>query len=329
MNILEKTELELGYIPLLDCIALLWAEHKGYFNQYGLQVNLVKETSWASLRDRLAFGFLDAAHCLSAMLPAAAAGHSHLPVVLKAPLVLSQNRAFISLSQQLCYALDIHPQDSVQQSSAKVVNAIQQGKSIQFAHVFQQSIHHYLLREWLALTDPDLAKHIRFSALPPPDMVKAISTQQIDGFCVGEPWNIQAQVEGYSHVVADSQNLIPHNIPDKVLAITAQWEQQYPNTLKALIQAIELAQQDLKNKAYFSEIWQLLQRHQIIRFECSERIHVSAYYKVQNIIENLAQPPLPMFSGFEWISHKMNQWEQLSLSDSALEAITQSCLTQQ
>ncbi|OON26026.1 hypothetical protein BI372_17585 [Acinetobacter pittii] len=74
MSTLEKTQLQLGYIPLLDCLALLWAKQRGFFEEVGLDVTLVKEASWASLRDRLAFGLLDAAHCLSAMLPAAAVG---------------------------------------------------------------------------------------------------------------------------------------------------------------------------------------------------------------------------------------------------------------
>src|SRR5256885_9473293 len=47
--------------------------------------------------DRLAFGFLDAAHCLSAMLPAAALAQDQLGIPLQTPLVLSYNSAFISL----------------------------------------------------------------------------------------------------------------------------------------------------------------------------------------------------------------------------------------
>lgn len=104
---LEKSQLHLGYIPLLDCVALLWAKQRGFFEEVGLDVSLVKEASWASLRDRLAFGFLDAAHCLSAMLPTAALAQDQLGIPLQTPLVLSYNSAFISLSQKLCYALDI------------------------------------------------------------------------------------------------------------------------------------------------------------------------------------------------------------------------------
>ncbi|RSP49690.1 nitrate transporter, partial [Acinetobacter baumannii] len=33
MSKLEKTQLQLGYIPLLDCIALLWAKRQGFFEE--------------------------------------------------------------------------------------------------------------------------------------------------------------------------------------------------------------------------------------------------------------------------------------------------------
>ena len=82
MSNLEKNQIQIGYIPLLDCVALLWAKHRGFFEDVGLNVELVREASWASLRDRLAFGFLDAAHCLSAMLPAAAIGQDQLGIPL-------------------------------------------------------------------------------------------------------------------------------------------------------------------------------------------------------------------------------------------------------
>ena len=129
MSTLEKTEIQLGYIPLLDCISLLWASHKGYFAEQGLDVSLVKEPSWASLRDRLAFGFLDAAHCLSTILPAAAMGEDHLGIPLQTSLILSQNRAFISLSQKLCHELNVSVHDHPTESAKKIANILSLDKS--------------------------------------------------------------------------------------------------------------------------------------------------------------------------------------------------------
>lgn len=325
MITVEKTDLKIGYIPLLDCIALLWANHKGYFTAQGLNVNLVKEPSWASLRDRLAYNVLDAAHCLSAMLPTAAIGEDHLGIPLQTPLILSSNRAFISLSQKLSHQYSITANDSPTQSAIKLVKAIEDGHHLQIAHVFNHSIHHYVLREWLSLANLDLATHYQFVTLPPPNMVEAISLHLIDGFCVGEPWNMQAEIQGYSHVITASEEIIPP-VPDKVLAVTQDWAEQHPNTLKAITLAIQHAQQDLSAMHDFSEVWQLLQLYQIVRFNCSEEIHVSTYYKIKNIIQSLGHSATPQASEFEWIIKAMNRWDHLNLSPDEIQNLAKQCI---
>ncbi len=63
MSTLEKTELNIGYIPLLDCVAILWAEKQGYFAEQGLTINLIREKPPGLVcRDRLAYGFLRMLH---------------------------------------------------------------------------------------------------------------------------------------------------------------------------------------------------------------------------------------------------------------------------
>lgn len=312
---LEIKQLQLGYIPLLDCIALLWAKQRHFFEEAGLDVTLVKEASWASLRDRLAFGLLDAAHCLSAMLPAAAIGADQIGIRLQTPLVLSENRAFISLNQKLCHQLDIQKHDTAEISAQKLVKYLQQGHVIKLAHVFQHSIHHYCLREWLALADPQLAQHIHLNTLPPPYMVEALYHQKIDGFCVGEPWNTQAELQGLGHMICSSQTIIP-NIADKVLAVTQEWAEKHPNTLIALTGALLKAQQELRELEDFSPVWQLLIDFNIIQFECSAAIHVEKYYRIQNIIRNFVQHRAePKVSDFEWLFQQMHKWNQPEVSE--------------
>lgn len=308
---LEKTELQLGYIPLLDCVALLWAKQRGFFTENSLEVNLIKEASWASLRDRLAFGLLDAAHCLSAMLPAAAIGADQIGIPLQTPLVLSENRAFISISQKLCYQLDIHAQDSAESSAQKIVEYIQNNHPLSLAHVFQHSIHHYCLREWLTLADAELAQSIQLKTLPPPYMVEAISNHQIDGFCVGEPWNTQAELQGLSHMVCSSQQIIP-NVADKVLAVTQDWARQHPNTLIALSRAILKAQQELRELQDFTQVWQMLVEFDVIQFACSAEIHVEKYFSIQKIIRNFVQDSAkPKVEDFEWLFQQMYKWNDV------------------
>lgn len=325
MKQLEKTDIQLGYIPLLDCTAVLWAHHQGYFSDHGLDVTLVKEPSWASLRDRLAFGFLDAAHCLSAMLPAAATGEDQLGIPLQTPLVLSTTRAFISLSQTLCYTLGIDPQDTAHTAAEKTVHAIQQGQHIQLAHVFKQSIHHYCLREWLALADADTAKKARLSALPPPYMPEAIASGLIDGFCVGEPWNTQAEIQGYGQIIAESSAIIP-DVADKVLAVTQDWAKQHPNTLQALRSAIVHAQQELVSMPSLERVWKMLMDYSIIRFDCSEQMHVHKYHKIQSIIRSFGAQRAPNTADFQWIMQQMQRWDDFPINDQDVQQIAENCI---
>ena len=71
-----KQELRIGFLPLTDCAVLVAALERGFFEKYGLHVTLQREVSWANIRDRVAFGELDAAH----MLP---------PCLWRRPLVLT------------------------------------------------------------------------------------------------------------------------------------------------------------------------------------------------------------------------------------------------
>ncbi|WP_445116309.1 ABC transporter substrate-binding protein [Acinetobacter sp. WZC-1] len=325
MRHLEKTSIQLGYIPLLDCVAILWAKQRGFFDEAGLDVTLVREASWASLRDRLAYGFLDAAHCLSAMLPAAAMGIDQLGIPFKTPLVLSINRAFISLSQQLCFQLDIHASLSPGQSAEKIVQALKQ-HDLQFAHVFKHSIHHYCLREWLALACEQTAAQIKLHTLPPPYMVEAISKQSIDGFCVGEPWNTQGELLGVSQIVASSQAIIPE-VADKVLAVTADWARQHPNSLTALTEAIIRAQDELKKIEDFSAVWQLLMDYQIIQFNCSEAVHVRKYHLIRNIVHHfICQSAVPSTDDFYWLIQQMKKWDGVEISEQDTQNIIEQCV---
>lgn len=338
MSNVQNNHIQIGYIPLLDCVALLWAEHRGFYQELGLNVSLVREASWASLRDRLAFGFLDAAHCLSAMLPAAAIGQDQIGIPLKTSLVLSQNSAYITLSQKLCFDLDIRPDDAPLLTAQKITQAIQNQQQlyqqsvpnsiqpVKFAHVFRQSIHHYCLREWLALADPDIAKNIQLSTLPPPYMAEALSNHHIDGFCVGEPWNTQAEIMGTGHKILSSREIIP-NIADKVLAFTADWANTHLEQKNALIHAIRKAQIELETLDDFSEVWKLLVDFKIIQFECSEEKHVKNYHAIQNIIRQfVSHDAIPQAEDFVWLISQMQKWDDLKIDQENINQISQNCI---
>src|ERR1043165_5430574 len=62
-----KRTIKLGFIPLTDIAPLVIAKEMGFFQKYGVDVVILKEASWANVRDKLLNGELDGAHCLFSM----------------------------------------------------------------------------------------------------------------------------------------------------------------------------------------------------------------------------------------------------------------------
>lgn len=301
---LELSQLKLGYLPLVDSIAPLWAWHKGYFKRLGLDVELVQETSWSTLRDRLAFGVLDAAHCLSPIVASACSAADDIGIPLLSALVLSHNTAKISLSRQLVHDLHIHQQDLPHQSAARFVNYLQQ-HPLKLAHVFPASLHHFTLREWLRLSNQDIAHNIRFATLPPHHMLNAVSQGLINGFCVGEPWNSVGEVRQISQIICHSEDVIP-SIADKVLAVTQDWARQHPQTHQALVQAVYLAQQDLAHDSHMQEAYVLLKTFGIIEPHLDS---MAVKNSIETMILHIHQHNMqPKASDFYWILTQLKEW---------------------
>ena len=158
-------------------------------------------------------------------------------------------------------------------------------------------------------------------------MVEAISQQQIDGFCVGEPWNTQAELQGYSKILLSGQQVIPQ-VADKVLAVTAEWAAQHPNTLNAMTSAIQRAQAELQQLEDVQAVWQMLNEAGIIQFPCSAQVHVERYYFIQNIIRSLVDESSaqPQAQDFVWLTEQMLKWDALDVPEVESAAVSQRCI---
>ena len=64
----DPRTLEIGFMPLLDAAPLVAAVHLGLDRRHGLALRLHRQSSWATLRDRLLSGELDAAHAINRRL---------------------------------------------------------------------------------------------------------------------------------------------------------------------------------------------------------------------------------------------------------------------
>lgn len=240
----RPSPIRLGFIPLLDAAIPIVAADKGFAIREGIDLTLVRETSWANIRDRLAIGHFEAAHLLAPMPVAAALGLTPLDVPLIAPMALGLGGNAITVSDALWAAMraakpDVIANDPVSTGAAlKAALAGRPGvRRLTFAVVHPYSAHNYELRYWLAASGIRPDADLDLAILPPPLMPDALAAGTIDGFCVGEPWNSNAARRFGGRIVL-TKSAIWRAGPEKVLGVRADWAERHPTALTALLRAL-------------------------------------------------------------------------------------------
>jgi nitrate/nitrite transport system substrate-binding protein len=322
---LERPRVTVGFIPLIDCAPVLFAEVLGLYERHGLDVDLRREVSWSNIRDKVALGLLDAAHMLSPMPLATTLGIDSVNVPMIAAMTLHLNGNSITLSNALWREIEEAAPDLVGERlatsgpldaralAAAIARRRELGKPIvTLASVFTFSSHNHLLRLWLASGGIDPDRDVRLTVVPPPHMVAHLSGGTIDGYCVGEPWNQQSAMLGLGRIAATSRQLWD-SMPEKVLGTTETWAQRNPKTLIALVKAIVEAGAWLDEPA---------NRPEAARVLASPRyLNVAA----EVIARSLSLPDFHVFhrqlANFPWRSHadwylaQMVRWGQVAPRD--------------
>ncbi|HEY9691426.1 MAG TPA: CmpA/NrtA family ABC transporter substrate-binding protein [Oculatellaceae cyanobacterium] len=242
----ETTAAKLGFIALTDSAPLIIAKEKGFFDKYGMKdVEVTKQASWPVTRDNLELGSggggIDGAHILTPMPYLMTMGKiTKQPVPMYLLARLNTNGQAISVSnayKDLKVGLDSKP---MVQAIAKAKSA---GKSeLKVAITFPGGTHDLWMRYWLAAGGIDPVKDVSVVPVPPPQMVANMKTGNMEAFCVGEPWNAQLvnQSQGYTALVTGE---LWKDHPEKAFSMRADWVDKNPNAAKAILMAIQEAQQ--------------------------------------------------------------------------------------
>ena len=258
-NGLEKVNLEIGFIPLTDCAPLVVAKEKGFFEKHGLEeVTLNREPNWKAIAKGMATGRLDAAQMVAGMpisLTMGAGNNPPLPMV--SALALSRNGNAITLSKHL------YDQGVRTLADFKAALEATPDKVHTLGMVYPSSMHNLTLRYWLASGGIDPDQDVSLTVIPPPQMVSNLKAGNIDGYCVGEPWNSRAVNEGHGFVVATDLDLFPGHI-EKVLGVREEWANKYPQTHLALVKALLEACQYCDDQRNREEIVGLLAQDQYV-----------------------------------------------------------------
>jgi two-component system, oxyanion-binding sensor len=332
-----KTQLHVGFIPLVDAAALIVAVDKGFAAAEGLDVTLAREVSWSNMRDKLNIGLFDAAHLLAPVAISSSLGLGHVKVPIAAPFNLGINGNAITVSPQLHAAImceldgDRFDPMATALALSRVVAARRKAgrEPLTFGMTFPFSTHNYHFRFWMAAGGVDPDEDVHLVVLPPPFMVDSIASGHVDAFCVGAPWNSIAVDRGVGHILHFVSDILVR-AAEKVLAIRQSWSEKNPEVVAALVRACARAAEFIEEPGNRVEAARLLAQPErigvdaeVIQRTLDGRLKISPDGTVRESSRYLlvgregATRPEPAQAA--WLYAQMVRWGQTRIDAEALK----------
>ncbi len=243
-----------GFIRLIDAAPLIVAEAKGFFKAQGLDATLERQIGWMNVRDKLGYGSLDACHSLLGMPIASQLGWPDFARSMVSVMALGSGGNTIVISEKLMQ-IGI---DSAAALSRLIHSGLYQRKLV-CAHVSNFSMHHYLLREWLSDGGINPDRDVQLTQLTPMQVAEHMANRYVDIFCVGEPWGLLAQKQGWGRVICATTDILPRH-PEKVLAVTEGFVQSRSDDVVKAIVALLLSCRYCNDPANHEELAGILAR---------------------------------------------------------------------
>jgi nitrate/nitrite transport system substrate-binding protein len=271
----------------------------GFYQKYGLDVEVVKTAGWAVARDKSLNKEYDASHMLTPMPLAMSLGVGSTV----SPFVVA---AVENVNGQ---AITLH----VDHKSKRDPKS---WKGFKFAVPFDYSMHNFLLRYYLAEHGLDPDKDVQIRVLPPPEMVANLRAKNVDGYLAPDPFNQRAVFEqvGFIHVL--SKDLWDRH-PCCAFAASKQFAESMPNTFGALFRAIVDATHYAADPKHRAEIAKAIapkeylnQPETVVEQVLTGRF-ADGLGQVKEVPDRIDFDPFPWHSMAVWILTQMRRWGYL------------------
>ncbi|ABI57929.1 CmpA/NrtA family ABC transporter substrate-binding protein [Alkalilimnicola ehrlichii MLHE-1] len=292
----EKRDLTVGFVPITCATPIIMAHPMGFYERYGLNVDLRSTAGWAVARDMSMNREYDASHMLTPMPLAMTmgTGSSSMPFIM--PAVENINGQAITLHNK-----------------HKDKRDPSQWKGFRFAVPFDFSMHNFLLRYYVAEHGLDPDRDIQIRVLPPPEMVANLRAGNVDGYLAPDPFNQRAVWEevGFIHLLTKE---IWDGHPCCAFATSRAFAEEYPNSFGALFKAIVDATHyasEHENRAEISEAIAprnyLNQPVSVIQQVLTGR-YADGLGNVKEDPDRIDFDPFPWHSMAVWIMTQMKRW---------------------
>jgi ABC-type nitrate/sulfonate/bicarbonate transport system substrate-binding protein len=157
--------------------------------------------------------------------------------------LLNSNGDAITVSRDLYEA---GAKDAV--TLAVTIKGARRERPLTFGVPHQFSTHHFLLLHWLRPVGIAPGREIHIVVLPPSLMPVCLASGDIDGYCVGEPFNSLAVREGTGVIVAESADILPMH-PEKAFLVSQEFHDLDPDRHLQLIRGIAEAAEQCETPA--------------------------------------------------------------------------------
>lgn len=242
------THFRIGFLPLVDAVLPIVAHESGIAQKHGVSIEMVKDPSWATVRDRLTYGQTDAAHLLAPLAIATSLGldQTRTTTPLAAPFMLGLNGNAITVTPRVAalLAADRNNFADVKQTGTRLASLAKEsaanGRKLRFAVVHRHSSHNYILRYWLAACGCDPETDVEIIVVPPPFIADTLMSGEVDGSCVGEPWSSVAVTRGVGQIIATTAQIWSRGV-EKLLAFRKSLIDERRDDVEALLRALHEA----------------------------------------------------------------------------------------
>lgn len=252
----------IGFLPLVDAALPILAREMGFAEEEGVELALVRDTSWATVRDRLIYGQSDAAHLLAPLAIATTLGLDRPALSLSVPFVLGLNGNAVTLAPSLAEAVCaegvlLDSAESGRRLAEVIRIRAREGARLRFGVVHRYSSHNYMLQYWLRGCGVDVARDVEIHTIAPPFAADALAMGEIDGICVGEPWNSVAVARGVGVIVNVTSHIWQRGV-EKVLALPTARMEAEPELVQRVIRALYRAGEMFVDPARHRKIAEIL-----------------------------------------------------------------------
>ena len=226
---LEKSHLQIAFIPIVCSAPLLYAHSRGFFERNGLSVELVQAPGWSGVKELLTYKNVDAAHMPTPMPMACNLGIDGRRADVRLIAVQNVNGQALTLGRQHLGVEDVGDM-----------------KGLTFGVPYRFSMQYYLLCHFLAKHGLNPLQDVQIVEVAPPRMPFYLKKGWVDGIFAPEPFNQIPVCQNTGFIYCLSKDIWPGH-PCCSLATTQDFIDGCPNTYMMMLKSVLQAQLALHN----------------------------------------------------------------------------------